>query len=631
MTYEEAVAQRKLWTYGYAKNARFLELWTRAKMKDRRGFCFQYDLEIFFFLHYEEFPTDIKRSEHLWRAVAIRWPETQVDGRPEGAFLRNPWAEEEFDAISESRLVNLMGGSGQGKTTGLIAFGVMLWDYFLMTSDGARFIITSVTESKLKGAAWSTLEKLYRETATGISATAGMGKIQELKIKRPPPYNKDDRGIIQGILLAQGNRADGGKSLIDKLTGQHVSTCTIIMIDEVQSTPDAPIKASYNLFTRPKYWWQFLAGNPHDPADTLGTRYAPKDGGWDTVDPKKIINPKTRWVSCDENGREAITIRFDNDNSPYFKNPTRYYYLPNASVLASQYPTVESRNTADYWRFWRGYFVPAGIDQTVITLADIEENGGHLHPKNYDKEVIKAAMAFDSAPASLDRSPLLHFQLVREFNGTYVLYFPEVYFFPKSARDDYWPHICKGIIETGRKWRIPPHSIISDESGNNTQLRGTLLAIYNYRSMGLVYNEVATDKSIDHVLRQNGRDIVTNKISEAAILFRNFIRYGQVRGLNPGFCDNLQKELCTRKFLVKPSGKLFLEPKGYFNDTDRNRIQGFKGRMGFSPDVFDVICQAAWYAREVWGLYPGMNIIHEKLLEKKAEGRSIMGASIMNR
>lgn len=623
-----------VWTYGWGKDARFKTMWERAGLLCPKGFYYQYDIEVFFFLYYEEFPTPLKRSEHLWRAAEIRWPTEMEDGKPKGAFIRNPWAEEVFDAVAEGSYVNLMGGSGQGKTRGFMAFQCIIFDYFIKTTEGARCITSSVTEDKLRGAAWSHLVSLYLETEKGISAVAGIGKILTLQIRRPAPYQFDDKGTMQGILLAGGNQSDGGKKQVDKLTGMHVSTAVVILIDEVQSTPLAPIDASYNLATHPKFFWLCLAGNPSDPKDSLGKRYEPIEG-WDSVDPFKHDRPRTKWKSIDDSGRQAITIRFDNEYSPGVTHPNLYPFLPTLRALQENYPTEESRRTPGYRRFWRGWFIPEYMENTVITFDMLIEGEANKKANIYRETPAKNGISFDSASASVDRSPALHFQLLQERGGQYVLNFVEIHLIAKVTTGDYWKAVMKDMMRLTREWRVPNGHVISDESGNNSSLRALLQAEMNFHSIGLVYNVKASDKFVDKVSRQRGSDVATNQITEAAILLRNLIQYKQVRGLDESFCDNLAKELCTRRLHEKSSGKVVLEPKGYHNAADNAgnsvRSPGFKNRMGFSPDIFDVCCQAAWFAREVWGLYPGINVINEKSIESADKPSKLFGKSVYSR
>lgn len=153
-TREEIVSSGKVWTYGYAKNLDFWQAYQEARLGVRlengrlKGQVFQYDLEMFMFFNHNRFPSDIPRDEHLWHAISIRWPETSSYGRRTGEFLRNPWAEDIFKAISDTKpakdgiaengIVKLMGGGGQGKTKILCAFAVLAYDYFLFTKEGCR-------------------------------------------------------------------------------------------------------------------------------------------------------------------------------------------------------------------------------------------------------------------------------------------------------------------------------------------------------------------------------------------------------------------------------------------------------------------------------------------------------------
>lgn len=631
-TYEDYKARKKpgeVWTYGYKATPAFLDAYSRAKlgMVYRNGLVsgvmFQYDLEMFFFFNHARFPTPIPRSEHLWRACAIRWPEKN---KPDDVFMRNPWAEEIFEAISNNNLIKLMGGSGQGKTKILCAFSVLAFDYFLLTREGCRVIITSVEEGKLRGAAWSHVTSLYRNQVDEdsgqeriFSYTAGKGKEMDLKIKRPSPFNRDERGNMLGVLLSSGFQADGGIKLVDKLTGSHVHTCAIIIIDEIQSTPLAPIDASFNLFTHPEHWWFFGAGNPSDPLDAIGKLFEPIDG-WRSVDPTVLPDPPRHWNSVDDNGRTSHVIRFDNLDSPGFKHPKKYHYMPGQSMIDKSFRSESSRNSPAWWRFMRGWFLPNSSTQSLLSLLLIEETGCDKVARIARDFISKGVLSFDSAPASLDEAPFLHAELIQESNAQYYINIVKYHLVPKTQKENFWRLAEDMFWGLCRDLRIESGGFISDESGNQSEMRSRLTA-KDFHMLGLVYNEKPSDLIIDAVTGEIASNVCTNKISEAAILCRNFVRYGQFRGLSRYLTEEFQKEFCTRKLLQKASGKFFIEPKDSFNAPNSKggieRESGFRSRMGFSPDKLDCLFQLAWYARAMWGMYPGINIVNQKIAEDR--------------
>jgi hypothetical protein len=599
MTREEQLAQGKLWTYGYHTNPKWMEhIKAELPLHPNGELCIQqYDLEMFFFLNYADWPTDVAREEHWWRAAALRWPEKDADGLP-GPFKRHPWAERVIWAASNYQIVNLMGGAGQGKTTAPIAFGITIFDYFNHTFAGARFTVSSVNERKLRNAAWPAIDDLYKRSNKACSASVSRGKVFDLAVKRPEVKSDkySTKGLIQAILISNSNKT---AVQVDAITGSHVPTAQILLIDEAQSAPNALDKAAYNLRTHPKYFWMFRAGNPDQPDDYLGKACEPI-GGYDRVDPIKNEDPDQEWET-NYDGQLGYVLRFDNDYSPGVLEPELYPFMPKVKNRDEQFKTPESRRTAGYFRFWKAWFVPAFADDSVIKWNVIEQTGCDKFPSepNYRSEVINFA-SFDSAPASLDRSVLTHGQLIYDGRKR-VIHFQHVYLLPKTTSADYWSEAVQQTLIKCREWQVPSGNLICDDTAQTGF--PTMLMEKGFLCRRMIYHQSPTDKVIDPMIRKRAKEHCGNLITEAALLLEAFIRYGQVRGLNDSLCQNFREEVCSRRMISTQGGKMQLESKAS-KTTATGTIKGFRDRMGFSPDIFDTLCQAAFFVREYLAFHP---------------------------
>lgn len=600
--WKQAVSEGKLYIYNdplifKAKQDRD-KLIQEGKHLDVDPFMFQYDLEVHLFLYYDEFNTGIPREEHFWRAASLRWPtKRRKDGGQQGALCRNPWNERVIWAMCNYSLIKLMGGSGQGKTTTPMAVMLMIWDHFIETPTGARMCFSSVDENKLTRAAWSILGNLYRATRKGISKYAGRGDMRaSLKITRPNmggttqegysrDFSTDGKGIMEGILV--GGSEQQAHKRIDKMTGAHVPTALCFLLDEYQSMPVSPMEACFNLSTHPKFFWVFQAGNPNGYDDPLGQECIPR-GGWDMV-----TSEVEEWESVDAYGRVGIVLHFNNEKSPGYDDPVKYWYMPTVAKMQRAYPTEVTRSSVQYFRMWKGWFPPDVLQSTVFNEKTLRVTGASSDPEIDTSYPVFTAASFDSAPASHDRSQLTIFhQAVEKGTGRRIIYFAKSIEVPKTYAETYYRDTARFLVECFRREGIKSGDIILDNTGSHGF--GEELMRLGYYSIGVKYQSGPSKELIDVNTEKMASEEATNLIAEAALLADRYVINGQVRGLTKDFCD-VQKELCSRRWKeTNNRGKAQLEDKELFKD-----------RMGFSPDLFDTVLQACYFARHEWKMVPG--------------------------
>lgn len=617
---------------------------------------YQYDLELYIFLHYEELLkreyelrsgysesreikildkyglTGLKKEDHVANASRIRWPIKELNGVFIDGMAITPWLMDYFYGISNYKDVIMFGGGGQGKTFYSLSFMCLIYDYFINTKHGAQCTFSTVSESKLKSSSWRYINSLYPIQKNRYKFSSGAG----LAIKGGGDYTfsrlnhkgkiDESSGTLVGVLLAKGRQ---DSYVIDKLTGYHSPEARVYLLDEAQSTDDAPISAYPNMFMHPKYGWFNMSGNYDLPTDLLGINVEANIGN-ENIDEKTHMWEGTLKNKAGSLHQNTLVIHYNNDLSPGVTDSEygRKYrrFIPTIEKRDKNYPTEESRNTIGYKRFWIGFMYEKENDskKKVITTDLLSEsNASNKLPPDFLEYVTFGS--FDSAPASVDRNVFTTFGIGTTQDGLPMVYPIRIKQFPKPKSDlKYYKESCDNIIKEINENGIQKGHLIMDWTSRSAHIE--MLAERGYPCHHLIYQEKIPDKygydkttgeiherieldvvpSFVGTLQKNithyADESLADKITLGAYVMRMFIEKGRVRGINSTLLAQLEtegfeKELCIREFkTVKRSSGLelvCLESKKTFKETN-----------GFSPDILDTFFQFFYAIYAIYGLRP---------------------------
>lgn len=609
-------------------------------------FLYQYDLEVHMFLEYDRLQkreleiliksgassarieeverfgfSGARREEHLFNACAIRWPVyTNIDGSLGGHFIRHPWIEDDFKGLSNYQFVISFGGAGQGKTHGFLCFLCILWDHYICTEKGGKCSFSTVNEDKLKNVAWPYIQRFYHgtdEDREKYSLYSGTGIIvSDFTIKRGKGRKvKDTAGVIKGILV--GNNSNQS-SVTDKLTGSHGHMGVGYLIDELQSTPIAPLEASSNFLSTAMHGWVMCAGNYDRDYDSLGDNVRPVQG-WKNVDETTHI-----WESVICTGATACCIHKNNELSPAMEEPWASLtpFLPTEKRKKERFATEGSKKTEAYRRFWIGWRSSENTEGYAITESMVHAGGADLPFASIAIRGLTNYFSFDSAPADSDRNVLTTFADGYTLdNGLWSWGFKKSEALPKATvSDTYYRESAAEIVRRAKEQNVRSGNMICDWS--NRGGHPEFLDQLGFKTDVLVYNEAPPDgkrhvertrmvePSIIADLDEHGNPIrwahstCVNRISMGAFALRAYIMLGVVSGINreilrdmeaSGLLHDYEQELFRRKTEMKIST----------NYGEREKLVDktiFIKEFGFSPDVLDTMFQAAYYMWAVRGM-----------------------------
>lgn len=633
-------------------------------------FYYQYDLELFIFINWKELlkrefeleddakkirlleetksPTLMTRQTHLANAATIRWP-NQIN--PQGVYLGNlaitPWLMDYFYGVSNYNNVIEFGGAGQGKTYGPLAFMCMIYDYFIYTQKGAQCTFSTVTEGKIKGSTWPYLNRLYPISSGQYQFSLYAGKAKkgggDYTYCRQLSNGKifEQGGTLKGVLIPRGRK---DSSVVDKLTGFHDPEARIYLLDEMQSTDDAPLGAFNNMFLHCKHGWFNAAGNYDLQGDLLDLNVEPNEG-WDSVNENTHMWEGTIKTKSESLGHKSLVIHFNNDLSPGVTNKEfghRYQrFVPTKEKKDKLYPTEEQRQTIAYKRFWIGFRFERDTESKENILTDdlLKDTKAHEDaPEDYYHQFNLGS--FDSAPASLDRNVMMVASIGTTSDGYPMVVFKKGCFrcFSKPKKQlEYYKKTVDNIIEVQDIFKIQPGHLIMDWTARSAHIE--LLAERGYPCHHLIYHEKIPDKPgisditgaqedkipIDtiSVMVKDGvqKDIVhyahqvaTNKITLGAYVFRWFVEQGRVRGINASLLTGLNTETFEKEFLRR----CFLKVKRKDQELlSLDSKEEFKKKYGFSPDLLDVIFQLFYMIFYHYNVKPNVPGLGKLIKNKK--------------
>lgn len=617
-------------------------------------FKYQYDLEMYIFLHYDELKereleigkkdnsfisdygaTGFDRNRHLINAMQVRWPtKIGANGERLGDFVITPWSEDFTKVVSKYHDIVMFGGAGQGKTYDALAFMCLIFDYFYATRSGSQCSFSTVSEDKIKKSTWPYLNKLYpvSKNRDKFSLYAGRAeKAPDYTFRRIDSDGKPITvgGQFNGVLLPKGSK---DSRVIDKLTGSHDPISRCYLLDEGQATDSAPIDAYGNMYLHPKgeYSWFFMSGNYELPNDLLGLNAEP-NVGWDNVNESTHIFEGTLKSPKQNLGRTTCIIHYNNELSPAVKDPKLaklFPHLPNQEKREKLYKTSEAKKSYNYKRFWIGWKFEkeSGEYRYIFSLQAINDYLANLSPE-FEGHFFTVG-SFDPAPASRDRNIFGTTDVGLNSNGKLIIAPSKIYYIAKEGSEvEYHRRTTDKIVFIVTDNHVERNAIIGDFTYRHDFI--AQLADKGITLHPIIYNNSLPKKrqlneltkeweepipletlktfagSFEKKVTHYAHEKILDRITLGAYLMRLYMEQGCLRGFNSSYLDTclehngFEKEFLRRKFIINPrrsSHLLCIDMKDSFRED-----------WGFSPDIQDMLFQTFYMLYVILKVNPFTN------------------------
>jgi hypothetical protein len=510
-------------------------------------------------------------------------------------FTWNPNAEKILHYSVKYNILAIGGAASSSKTETTSVIGMFKW---LLSPHNTKVFCTTTTMDEGRQRIWGVIEAYWNELKKLFFGREDLmpGKLvsSRAKIKAVVDGKPSD---LYGINLLPGD-----KSADENTTKVGFKAENIILIgDEFAKLSHALFKALANLFSNPGT--QVLASaNPEGFFDPFGTLATPEDG-WAS------INDESEGWKCANGG---YCIRLDGLKSPnvlagreIWKGLLTIEGLLNIKKLHGE-------DSPDYWRQARGYFSPSGVKNCIFSEHEIIEHGGDRKgPFNWvetptplafldpaftfggDHAIATFGLCGKAKIPELGNKILNLLEVTETLNLSKLLKKGEdasiqlVDLFSRACSDRHVTVRNRGIDSTGGG--IPFQSLLSLKIGDGF--------------LSVPFGGDASEMTTSHTDKRTGKERFANKVSELWYVIKDFIRGGQLKGLEP----DVITELCARL---------------YRNIGERVKIESkddMKKRIQKSPDRADSLAGLVFVARTRLGYSPGESSLRVPKLKREQD------------
>ena len=497
------------------------------------------------------------KAEHFWNVVAMLWPATSR--KP---FFRNPWGERMVEEWCNYNFSSVSGCASSSKTDTAAVWGIVNW---LAAPLDTKVLCTSTTLRESRKRIWGSIEDYWNALPDGIRVVGKLASSFGL-------IRLSDAMGVRGSEKCGIELIPGEKKREKEATGKIIgikNKRVILIADELPELSPAIMQAAISNLTANPYCQAIGLGNPASYYDAHGIFATPK-AGWKSISPEDF-----EWETI-----YGHAIRFDATLSPNVLNndDSLYPWLPTVRRLEEAKKNM-GEDSFGFWRQWRGYFPPEGGEQTVFSETDIIFFGSERRDVEWANPPVPVAGTDPGFTNEGDRT-VTYFGLFGEemHTGLSVLLLTGY----EILKDDMTEKTIPRNFQIARAFKkesvgrgVTPRHAGVDVSGSpafgDIVAREWSSEVYRSQFGGKsTMSRVGEDRAM-------AKDRYANRVTELWFEARNYMEFGQVRGVEP----DLARELTARRYTTgATAGSLdatvAIEPK-----------KKMKGRTGASPDIAD--------------------------------------------
>jgi hypothetical protein len=503
----------------------------------------------------------VEIADHFKTIAKALWPEN--DKKAGANFIWHPWADRMLDAACKYDYLAIAGSGGFGKSEMYAIWAIV---NYLADPENTIVLATSTTIKASKQRIWGKIVKYWQ-----ICEQLGLpGKLIDSlnTIRYVDGAGKAIKGDLAGITLIPGEKKKE-KDATGKMQGIHQKN-VIFVADELSELSEAITEVAFYNLSKGCERFQFIGiSNPASYVDAFGKFAKPKEG-WETIS-----------VEDDEWETErGICLHFDTLKNPNMMRGKKVYPWMDGPEDLEKVPASE-RNTASYWRMYRGFWCPAGVSDQIYSEVEIVNARATDKAIWLDNELVRVAFLDPSFTNGGDRA-ILYFGTVGKLAEPYGykgLQYDEFLKFAEDVTDESatrTEQIVRWFRDECVKRGVQPRHAGYDKSGAGAPLGDVISIAWSKDVYGLQFGGKASDKPVSAYDQTPAYERYVNSVSEIWYSLKEFMRAGQIKGISNDF----MQEMCHRKL-----------DKGGVKDLNlRIKVMPkieMKLRYGMSPDIAD--------------------------------------------
>jgi hypothetical protein len=296
--------------------------------------------------------------------------------------------------------------------------------------------------------------------------------------------------------------------------------------------------------------------------------------------------------------------------SPNITEGADKYTIYNSKNLATHKKSY-SETASEFWRMCRSFPTPIGTENTIYSEADLisgkalefdclwartPERVSSLDP-SFTSGGDRCAQIIGSYGQCTDSIWRLQIQKIVMVQDNVADKSPRDYQIARKFRDNC---VAEGV---------EPRNAALDTSGAGSVLWSILAEEWSREVVMVNFSGSPSEAFVRANDTATAKAQFDRRVSELWWVGREFMRYGQIRGVNP----DLMRELCARRYEnIKGSEglKVCVEKKS-----------DMKKRLGFSPDLADSFAVLLELCRQRFGFLAGGTSTGQNAIDKSWEKR----------
>lgn len=540
-------------------------------------------------VRYDQFKKDhpelkmLPWAEHFARLVRC------IFGDPNGIyyFEWNPNAVRVIKHFRDKKILALAGHKSSSKTDSIAMIGVMM---FWLDPENVKCIVTSTTISAAQQKVWGKIKLIWQHLCKFFGGEDNLpGKLMDSK----NIIRYEDKGVkheLTGLALVAGDKGSARESA-DKMQGTKAGgpkPVLIIVGDEFDTLEHSLVNTIFGNLSSNSTLYMLAAFNPTSYYSPGGVVAKPVKG-WHTIDENSM-----EWeTEIEPFGIKGYCLRFDGEKSPnVIAGYERWKGLLTLENI-NQFGGLGSK-TPIYYSQIRGWWSATGNVDSIYSEVEIIKWRADAKVKTW-VEPPKLVAGLDPAfthggdravltigKVGLAQSPDTGLtQKVFEVVKFYILDLDMTN--TSTSKSEWVVKLTKKHLD---EHGVDVRDLAFDGTGGGEPFGALIARDLGTGAMNVNFSSKASDKPVSKNDPRPGNKRFRNMVSELWYVVKEFVRSGQVKGLQP----DIVTEMVARTY-EETGGVVRVESK-----------DDMKLRTKKSPDIADSFFLAFHMARMKHGL-----------------------------